>query len=126
LNFVKGSEVKGSEVSPSFRGGCAQVYFASAMESGDFEAAMSVLDPLERTPDTEGQWQQLAEAALQAVINSEPGRALPLLVVAERGYAATGNIARASYLRKVVEEYARGLQGDQMALSRAEVSASNL
>lgn len=43
------------------------------------------------TPETEAQWQQLAKAALHA------GK----LAIAERCYAAVGNVAKAQYLRQV-------------------------
>ena len=43
------------------------------------------------TPETTAQWQQLANAALQA----------GMLAIAERCYAAVGNIAKAHYLHQV-------------------------
>ena len=43
------------------------------------------------TPETEAQWKQLARAALDA------GK----LAIAERCYAAVGNVAKAHYLRQV-------------------------
>ena len=43
------------------------------------------------TPETEAQWQQLAKAALHA------GK----LAIAQRCYAAVGNIAKAHYLHQV-------------------------
>ena len=49
-----------------------QVYFAAAMEAEQYEAAMDVLDPLERTPDTDAQWSQLGAAALTAVASGVP------------------------------------------------------
>jgi hypothetical protein len=80
-----------------------------------------VLDPLEHTGDTEAQWQQLGEAALDAVTSATPGRVLPLLKVAERCYAAISNLSRAAYLRRVSEQYKAGLAGDSVATVRAEV-----
>lgn len=105
--------------------GATQVCFATAMENSSFEEAMLVLDPLERTPDTEAQWQQLGDATLAAVPAALPKRVLPLLTVAERCCAATGNVARAAYLRRVASEYERGLAGDQVALVRAEVRSAH-
>lgn len=93
------------------------------MESGSFEEAMQVLDPLERTPDTEAQWQQLCNATLTALGTAGPGRMLPLLTVAERCCAATGNVARGAFIRQVIGEYEKGLAGDGIALVRAEVCA---
>ena len=52
---------------------------------------MDTLEPLEMTPETTAQWQQLANAALQA----------GMLAIAERCYAAVGNIAKAHYLHQV-------------------------
>lgn len=98
-----------------------QVYFAAAMESGAYEAAMDVLDPLERTPDTEAQWLQLADAALAAVADVPPARGGVLLQMAERCYAAVGNLARAGYLRRVSAQHAAGVAGDALAAVRAEV-----
>ena len=43
------------------------------------------------TPETEAQWRQLARAALDA------GK----LAIAERCYAAVGNVAKAHYLKQV-------------------------
>jgi hypothetical protein len=80
-----------------------------------------VLDPLERTPDTEAQWQQLCNATLNALATAGPSRILPLLTVSERCCAATGNIARGAFLRQVAGEYEKGLAGDSIALVRAEV-----
>eukprot|EP00892_Ulva_mutabilis_P000305 jgi/Ulvmu1/10275/UM060_0077.1 len=99
------------------------VYFASAMESGNFEDAMAVLEPLERTPDTEAQWQQLADAALEAVGTlAEPARMLPLLCVAERCFAAVGDVARSAYLRRISGHLERGLKGDHLAQVRGEAT----
>lgn len=56
--------------------------------------AVDTLEPLEMTPQTEAQWHQLAKAALEG----------GLLPVAERCYAAVGNIARARYLHQVTAE----------------------
>ena len=53
--------------------------------------AVDTLEPLEMTLETEAQWQQLGRAALHA------GK----LAIAERCYAAVGNIAKARYLRQV-------------------------
>lgn len=53
--------------------------------------AVDTLEPLEMTPETEAQWRQLARAALDA------GK----LAIAERCYAAIGNVAKAHYLQQV-------------------------
>ena len=49
------------------------------------------LEPLDLTPETEAQWMQLSELAL----------ASNQVMVAERCYAALGDIARTRYLHKV-------------------------
>lgn len=83
---------------------------------------MAVLEPLERTPDTEAQWQQLADSALEAVASiTEPARVLPLLCVAERCFAAVGNMARAAYLHRISDHFERGLRGDHLSQVRGEV-----
>ena len=52
------------------------------------------------TAETEAQWHQLARAAL------EDGK----LAIAERCYAAVGNIAKAQYLHQVLFQPASSLQ----------------
>ncbi len=52
--------------------------------------AVDTLEPLELTAETEAQWHLLAKAAM------DEGR----LAVAERCYAALGDVARASYLHQ--------------------------
>jgi intraflagellar transport protein 172 len=99
-----------------------QVYFAAAMEASNFEGAMAILEPLERTPDTEARWLQLADAALASVATSSPDRILPVLHIAERCFSAIGNVARAAYLRRVSAQYSAGKAGDALAVVRAEVT----
>ena len=62
--------------------------------------AVDTLEPLEMTAETEAQWHQLARAAL------EDGK----LAIAERCYAAVGNIAKAQYLHQVLFQPASSLQ----------------
>jgi intraflagellar transport protein 172 len=57
----------------------------------DLLGALSTLELLELTPETHAHWEQLAEAALDQ-------EALP---VAERCYAALGDVAKARFLHKV-------------------------
>lgn len=66
--------------------------FGSAVEDRDFERAIAILDPLELTPETMAQWQQIADIALDEV---EIG-------VARRCYSVVGNVAKARYLKKVI------------------------
>lgn len=57
----------------------------------DLQRALATLEPLELTPETEAQWAQLAGAALEQ----------EALAVAERCYAALGDVAKARFLHKV-------------------------
>jgi hypothetical protein len=57
----------------------------------DLQRAVATLEARETTPATEAQWAQLAGVALQA----------QALAVAERCYAALGDVPRARYLHKV-------------------------
>ena len=50
-----------------------------------------MLEPLELTPETEAQWMELSELALA---NNQ-------VVIAERCYAALGNVAKTRFLHKV-------------------------
>ena len=52
---------------------------------------MDILEPLEITSETEANWKTLAKLALEQ----------QNLYVAERCYAALGNMSRADYLRKL-------------------------
>ena len=99
-----------------------QVYFGAAMEEQWYEKAMEVLEPLERTPDTEAQWQQLAAAALEAVSTAKGERALALLCIAERCYAATGDVARSRYIHKLAKKHQMG----GVAELRAEVCLTSV
>jgi hypothetical protein len=98
-----------------------QVYFASAMEAGAYVTAMAVLDPLPSTPDTHAQWSHLGGAALAAVRGAPREEGLALLEVATRAAAATGDVARASFLRCATAAYEQGLAGSELAFVRAEV-----
>jgi hypothetical protein len=62
-----------------------------AAPAQDYERAVATLEPLQLTPETEAQWTQLAEAAL----------ATNQLVIAERCFAALGDIAATRFLHKV-------------------------
>lgn len=57
----------------------------------DLLGALATLEPMELTPETRAHWAQLAEAALDQ----------EALAVAERCYAAMGDVAKARYLHKV-------------------------
>lgn len=57
----------------------------------DLLGALATLEPLELTAETRAHWTQLAEAAIDQ----------EALAVAERCYAALGDVAKALYLHKV-------------------------
>lgn len=66
------------------------IEFGFAVENRELEKAASILDPLELTPEIEANWRSLASIALESHD----------IVVAEHCYAALGDIAKATYLRK--------------------------
>lgn len=61
------------------------------VEDREYEHAADMLEPLELTPETEALWQQLSSLALK---DSKPA-------IAERCYAALGDIAKSRFLHKV-------------------------
>ena len=67
------------------------ISFNTAIEQGDLSKAAMILDPLELNNETEANWKALAKLALQQMN----------IGIAERCYAALGNVARARYLRNV-------------------------
>lgn len=72
------------------------VEFGTAVHDSDFGRAILFLENLPKgpgCPDAEGMWQNLAEIALQ----------LHNLRVAERCYAALGDISRTQYLHQTLE-----------------------
>lgn len=69
----------------------ALIEFGAALLYKGLESAVDILEPLALTPETEANWKTLAKLALEQ----------QNLYVAERCYAALGNMARAEYLRKL-------------------------
>lgn len=69
----------------------ALIEFGAALLYKGLESAVDILEPLELSPETEANWKTLAKLALEQTN----------LYVAERCYAALGNMARAEYLRKL-------------------------
>ena len=69
----------------------ALIEFGAALEYGGLERAIEILDPLELTPETEANWKTVAKLALEQ----------QNMFVAERCYAALGDISKADYLRKI-------------------------
>ena len=67
------------------------IAFGTALDQGDLDKAVQILEPLELGAETEANWKSLAKIALE---NQN-------LLVAERCYASLGNVAKAKYLRNV-------------------------
>lgn len=67
------------------------IEFGAALEYNSLEKAVEILEPLEITPETEANWKSLAKISIES----------QNLVVAERCYAALGNVSKADYLRKI-------------------------
>ncbi|XP_022255684.1 intraflagellar transport protein 172 homolog [Limulus polyphemus] len=81
------------------------IEFGTAIDDGDFNRAVSFLETLELTEETEAMWHSLGHMALQS----------HLLPIAERCYAALGEIAKARFLRETIdmaEEAAKTTGGD--------------
>ena len=69
------------------------IAFGAALEYKSLEDAMEILEPLELTQENEANWKSLTKIALEQ--NN--------FFVAERCYAALGDVAKSSYYRKVNE-----------------------
>ncbi|BBM98035.1 intraflagellar transport protein 172 [Marchantia polymorpha subsp. ruderalis] len=69
----------------------ALMEFGSALESLDYERAISILETLQLTSETEAMWKQLSDTAFQ---NRE-------LSIAEQCSAALGDVAKARFIHKV-------------------------
>jgi intraflagellar transport protein 172 len=69
----------------------ALIAFGAALEYKSLENAMEILEPLELTQENEANWKSLAKIALEA--NN--------FFVAERCYAALGDVAKSTYYRKI-------------------------
>ncbi|CAB4036904.1 intraflagellar transport 172 homolog [Paramuricea clavata] len=69
------------------------IEFGTAIDDGDFDRAVSFLETLEMVPETEAMWKTLSKLALED----------RQLMIAERCFAALGDISKAKYLKKVNE-----------------------
>ena len=67
------------------------IEFGSAIEEYDYDRAITLLESLEMTPETEGMWKTLCDTALK---NKQ-------FLIAERCAAAIGDISRARYLHQI-------------------------
>ncbi|KAJ3152666.1 hypothetical protein HDU86_005539 [Geranomyces michiganensis] len=67
------------------------IEFGTAIDDKDYERAVALLETLELTPETEAMWKSLSQMALKDCN----------LIIAERCYAALGDVARTRYLHEV-------------------------
>ena len=81
------------------------IEFGTAIDDGDFNRAITYLESLEASPETEAMWRTLAKLSLE---NKQ-------LHVAERSYAALGDVSKAKFLREtlnVADNAAENFGGD--------------
>ena len=69
------------------------IEFGTALEDKDYNRAISLLESLDLTPETEAMWKSLSSVAVRDC----------KLTIAERCYAAVGDVARARYIHTVNE-----------------------
>ncbi len=69
------------------------IEFGTAIDDGDFNRAIAFLESLAMSSETEAMWRTLAKLSLEA----------KQLAIAERCYAALGDVARAKYLRETLD-----------------------
>lgn len=96
------------------------IEFATAMDDNDFGRAITFLEQLDQGGDAEAMWRQLAAVALEQ----------RRLHVAQRCYAALGDISRARYLEqtlRVAQQAAKQIGGDgtQFYQVRARLAIMN-
>ena len=83
------------------------IEFGTAIDDGDFNRAITFLESLEMTSETEAMWRTLAKLSLE---NKQ-------LQIAERCYAALGDVSKAKFLRETLiigESAAERYGGDGM------------
>ena len=81
------------------------IEFGTAIDDGDFNRAITYLESLEASPETEAMWRTLARLSFE---NKQ-------LHVAERSYAALGEVSKAKFLREtlnVADTVASNFGGD--------------
>ncbi|KAJ3216179.1 hypothetical protein HDU67_009828 [Dinochytrium kinnereticum] len=69
------------------------IEFGTALDDKDYERAVSLLETLEMTPETEAMWKTLSTMALKD----------RKISIAQRCFAALGDIARSSFLQNLTE-----------------------
>eukprot|EP00003_Mantamonas_plastica_P015802 TRINITY_DN2657_c1_g2_i19.p1 TRINITY_DN2657_c1_g2~~TRINITY_DN2657_c1_g2_i19.p1 ORF type:complete len:1260 (+),score=465.50 TRINITY_DN2657_c1_g2_i19:139-3918(+) len=95
--------------------------FGTAMEDKDYESAIQVLENLELGPETEAMWSQLSDRALEE----------KQLHIAERCFAARGDIAKTYYLHQIntlideLEEQSPGIDAYENYRVRAKIAILN-
>lgn len=67
------------------------IEFGAALDDKDFDRAISLLEILEMTSETEAMWKTLSNAAIKE----------QKLAIAERCYAALGDVAKTRYIRSL-------------------------
>ncbi|KAI9096123.1 hypothetical protein DFS34DRAFT_154359 [Phlyctochytrium arcticum] len=70
------------------------IEFGTAIDDKDYDRAVALLETLELTPETEAMWKSLSQMALKD----------RNLIIAERCFAALGDVARTRYLHQVNED----------------------
>ena len=83
------------------------IEFGTAIDDGDFNRAINFLESLEMSAETEAMWRTLAKLSLEG----------KQLQIAERCYAALGDVSKAKYLRETLhigEAAADNYGGDGM------------
>ncbi|XP_070555163.1 intraflagellar transport protein 172 homolog [Ptychodera flava] len=81
------------------------IEFGTATDDGDYSRAVAFLETLEMSSETEAMWKTLSKLSLEA----------KQLHIAERCYAALGDVSKARYLRnvnKIAEEAKKDTGGD--------------
>jgi intraflagellar transport protein 172 len=81
------------------------IEFGSALDEKDYDRAIALLESLEMTSETEAMWKSISNVALKD----------QKLAIAERCYAALGDVAKTRYLRNL-NELAEELHLDQNSL----------
>ena len=69
------------------------IEFGTAIDDGDFNRAIAFLESLAMSAETEAMWRTLAKLSLEG----------KQLAIAERCYAALGDVAKAKYLRETLD-----------------------
>jgi intraflagellar transport protein 172 len=73
------------------------IEFGTAMEDKDYDRAADFLESMHMSPEIEAMWKNLSELVMQD----------QQYLIAERCFAALGNISKARYLRKLHKELRR-------------------